>query len=111
MDKFKVVLNDGTEIYAADVSIDPHFTVNAINKEAVMDVWNLLTPNRLVAVKLMKNEITVGTFYYVSVIGVQFVPMGDGTVAAHFYLSGSAVRSDKDDEYVKAAKILLGEEE
>lgn len=113
MNKFAVLLKDGTEIAVDEATIAPSFVVNTASKEAVMEIWDQLTTENLAEIRLKKDDVVVGTFYDATVENVQILPNPGGTTTAHFYLNGGAASSavESDAEYVQAAKILLGEEE
>lgn len=113
MNKFAVLLKDGTEIAVDEATIAPSFVVNTGSKEAVMEIWDKLTTENLSEIQLTKEDTVIGTFYDASVENVQILVNPDGTTTAHFYLIGGAASSavESDNEYVQAAKILLGEEE
>lgn len=104
-------LHDGTEIEVAEFAIPMQATVICADKKALFDLWDKLTPEALAEVTVLRNDAENQVFHGVSVDGVQTVVNPDGTLTAHFYLSGeSESAGGGDTAYVTAAKILLGEE-
>ena len=113
MSKYIVLLKDGAEIAVDEASIAPSFVVNTATKEDAVEIWNKLTIESMKEIQVKKDDVVVGTFYDATVEGVQFVVNSNGSTTAHFYLNAGVASSttESDNEYVQAAKILLGEEE
>lgn len=110
MNDVKLVLANGEEVEVAGFSVPLAVVLNCKSNEDAVTVWQKLTPENLENVSVTQNGETVASFQYVTLTNAQFVLNDDGNVTAHFYMRGeNAVKTD--DEYVLAAKILLGEEE
>lgn len=110
MNEVKMVLANGEEVEVAGFSVPLAVVLDCKSNEDAVAVWQKLTPENLENVSITQNGETVAAFQYVNLTTAQFVLNDDGRVTAHFYMRGeNAVKTD--DEYVLAAKILLGEEE
>lgn len=110
MNDVKLILANGEEVEVAGFSVPLAVVLNCKSNEDAVAVWQKLTPENLENVSVTQNGETVASFQYVTLTNAQFVLNDDGNVTAHFYMRGeNAVKTD--DEYVLAAKILLGEEE
>lgn len=110
MNDVKLVLANGEEIEVAGFSVPLAVVVNCKSNEDAVAVWQKLTSENLESVSITQNGETVASFQYVTLTNAQFVLNDDGNVTAHFYMRGENA-AKTDDEYVLAAKILLGEEE
>lgn len=111
MNKYAVLLNDGTEIAVTEATIAPSFVVTTANKEAAMEIWDKLTVENLAEIQLKKDDAIVGRYFDVSVEGVQFVVNTDGSTTAHFYLHGAVTTTasgNEIEEKAMAYDILMG---
>lgn len=105
MDEIRVILADGSAFTIAEFSLPLHIVVTGTQEELVA-LWNTLTPENLKTVSVTVGGVTALTSTEVVLDGAQFVG-SSGTITAHFYMHGDGFA---DNEYVQAAKILLGEE-
>ncbi len=104
-------LHDGTEIEVMEFAIPMQATVACADRQALFNLWDKLTPEALTEVTVLQNSAENQVFHSVSVDGVQTLVNSDGTLTAHFYLSGESENAGvSNSEYVTAAKILMGEE-
>jgi len=113
MDQYKVILKDGTEVGIVEATLAPTIVVLTETKEDMMTVWGQLSHENLAEIKVCKNDVEINRFYDVVLDGTQSVVNSDGTLTNHFYMHSTASGSEatEDDEYIRAAKILLGEED
>lgn len=105
MDEIRVILADGSAFTIAEFSLPLHVVVTGTQEELVA-LWNTLTPENLKTVSVTVGGEVVLTCTDVVLDGAQFVG-SSGTITVHFYMHGEGFA---DNEYVQAAKILLGEE-
>ncbi|MEI1258433.1 hypothetical protein V8Q34_27280 [Blautia sp. JLR.GB0024] len=107
-----MTLKDGTTIPIVDGSYTGAVVLIADNRQALMDIWDQLTPDNLQELKFTQDDGTVVHILHGAVIdSQQSVTNPDGTLTVHFYLS-ETITGDvpTDAEYALAAKIMLGEE-
>lgn len=110
MVNLKMVLSDGSQIDIAEFGLPMHAIVICADDAEMQTVWAQLTPDKLSSMEIQENGETVFTFSSVTLDGLQCIMNGDGSVTAHFYMSGTNT-SAINTEYAEAGKILLGEEE
>lgn len=107
-----MILKDGTTIPIVDGSYTGAVVLICDNRQALMDIWDQLTPDNLQALQITQDDGTVVHTLHGAVIdSMQVVTNPDGTLTVHFYLSETMTgNATTDAEYVQAAKIMLGEE-
>lgn len=105
MDEIRVILADGSAFTIAEFSLPLHIVATG-TKEELVALWDTLTPENLKTVSVTVGGNTALTCTEVVLDGAQFVG-STGTITAHFYMRGNSVA---DNDYIRAAKILLGEE-
>lgn len=105
MDEIRVILADGSEFAIAEFSLPLHIVVNGTQEELIA-LWQTLTAENLETVSVTVGGEAVMTITGAVLDGAQFVG-NSGTLTAHFYMHGDGIA---DNDYVQAAKILLGEE-
>jgi len=110
MSNLKMVLADGTQMDIAEFGLPMHAVLICADDAEMKEKWAQLTPDKLASMQIQENGDTIFTFSSVTLDGLQCVMNGDGTVTAHFYMSGTNT-TRVDTEYAEAGKILLGEEE
>ncbi|SHK33214.1 hypothetical protein [Hespellia stercorisuis] len=107
----KMILSDGTEVQIEDSLLSGSIIVKSETKEELMETWDMLTPDKLYKVDIVQKEDVIRSMHGVCIDSVQIVINPDGTLTTHFYIRETSTGSmSKDSDYVKAAKILLGEE-
>lgn len=107
-----MILHNGTTIPIVDGSYTGAVVLIVEDRQALMDIWDQLTPGNLQAVQLTHDDGTViHTLHGAVIDSQQSVTNPDGTLTVHFYLS-ETVTGDitTDAKYIQAAKIMLGEE-
>ena len=110
MGGFVLALANGDEIALDSVTLPLHAVIDCATREDALDIWDLLTPENLQSVTVYEGDVKTAEYVNVHLNSVQFVP-NSGAVTAHFYMSGDVNSESTDEnEYVIAAKILLGEE-
>ena len=107
-----MILKDRTIIPIIDGSYTGAVILICDNRQALMDIWDQLTPDNLSELRITQDDGTViHTLHGAVVDSQQSVTNPDGTLTVHFYLSETETgNATKDSEYIQAAKILLGEE-
>ena len=112
MDNLKMILMDGTELAIDAFGLPMHAVMTCAGKEAMMEVWQKLTPMNLSRVEVQQDGETVFAYAGGALEGVQSVVNGDGSLTVHFYMSGvrQEVLSETTQEYITAAQIMMGEE-
>lgn len=108
MENMKMVLQDGTELEIVEFALPMHAVVHCATKEEALSKWALLTQENLAAVQIRQKDTVLFAFQYAGLTGVQYVLNDDGTITAHFYMAGERA-THPEEEYISAAKILLGE--
>lgn len=112
MNYLKMILANGEEIAIDSFSLPLHIVADRASKADALDVWQKLTPEALEDVTIFENGEKTAEFANVELTSAQFVMYEESdNVTVHFYMSGENRSSNHEDEYVTAAKILLGEEE
>lgn len=107
-----MTLHNGTKIPIVDGSYTGAVVLIVEDRQALMDIWDQLTPDNLQAVQITQDDGTVvHTLHGVVIDSQQSVTNPDGTLTVHFYMS-ETITGDvpTDAEYALAGKILLGEE-
>lgn len=107
-----MTLHNGTKIPIVDGSYTGAVVLICDNRQALMDIWDQLTPDNLQELQITQDDGTViHTLHGAVIDGQQSVANPDGTLTVHFYMSETETGNvTKDAEYVKSAKIMLGEE-
>lgn len=108
MENLKMVLQDGTEISISEFALPIHVVVQCANKEDALDKWESMAQENLTSVQIQQNNDVLFAFQYAGVTDVQYVLNANGSITAHFYMDGERAPLP-DEEYIEAAKILLGE--
>lgn len=113
MDNLKMILLDGTALSLDAFGVPCHAVMTCESPEAQMEAWKKLTPMNLSKVEVQQDGEAIFAFAGCVLDGVQTVVNGDGSLTVHFYMSGTRVEtvSDSTQEYVTAAKIMMGESE
>lgn len=113
MSNLKMILFDGTALEIEAFGLPMHAVMSFANADELLAVWKKLTPMNLSSVSVLQSDVPVYKFASGKLDGVQSVNNGDGSLTAHFYMSGvqQDVLDDSTREYVTAAQILMGEEE
>lgn len=107
MSELKAVLHDGSEIGIEEFALPIHLTVICATREELMDLWDRLSTENLSELSIRKNGEVQQMFANVTLDGVQTIINADATLTVHFYMHGEGAT---DNEYIQAARILLGEE-
>lgn len=107
-----MTLKDGTTIPIVDGSYIGAVVLIVENRQALMDIWDQLTPDNLRELQITQDDGTViHTLHGAVIDSMQSVTNPDGTLTVHFYLSETMTGDiTTDAEYALAGKILLGEE-
>lgn len=108
--KLTLTLSDQTVIELADASYTTKFSTVCKNKEEVMYLWNKMTPANTSIAWIKLGEETIQVLTGLIVDGLQIAYNKDDTYTVHFYFYNASYSKDVDQEYIQAAKILLGEE-
>lgn len=103
-----IILNDGSTIDATSITLEPHFSASVQNWDAFIDLIDRLTPDNLIQIQAAINDNLVVTFTDCELVGTQTVNNFDGSMEAHFYLTGEPA-PQTDPSYETAYKILIGE--
>lgn len=103
-----IILNDGSVIHTTSITLEPHFTVSLQNWDAFIDLIDRLTPGNLTKIQATIDGDLVVTYTDCELVGTQTVNNYDGSMEAHFYLTG-VVAPQADPSYETAYKILTGE--
>lgn len=113
MNDLKMILTDGTALSIDAFGLPMHAVTTCANEDELLSIWKQLTPFNLGTVEIQQDGVTVFKFAGGQLDGVQTVTNGNGSMTVHFYMSGVRLETgtDTDQEYVTAAKIMLGEEE
>ena len=109
----KLILNDNTEMELADGGFMSQFVILFNSRTAFNTAWGKLTPENLSSVIIQLDGQTIQRLQGLTLDGVQAVYNSGGTITGHFYFHGAepvGVKTQEDEEYIQAAKILLGEE-
>lgn len=112
MDELKLVLADGSEIHIDSYALPMTVTVNGCSKAKVVELWDQLTEENLSLISIKEGSDTLLTYHDAVLEGTQTVTNTDGTLTVNFFLRGAIETTAAEDaEYIRAAKILLGEVE
>ena len=109
----KLILNDETELELADGEFMTQFVVLFSSRTAFNTAWGMLTPENLSNVVIQLDGQAIQRLQNLTLDGVQAVYNPDNSITGHFYFHGAepvGTKSEEDEEYIQAAKILLGEE-
>lgn len=104
----KIILATGAVIPVQEVTLEPHFVIEAADRAAFLETWDLLTDRSLQKVDVYQDDVRVAGFTDCELTGTQTVHSYDGSMVAHFYLTGLPTEY-VDPEYEAAYKILAGE--
>lgn len=107
-----MTLHNGTKIPIVDGSYTGAVVLIVPDRQALMGIWDQLTPDALTEVRITKDDDTpLHTLHGAVVDSMQTVPNPDGTYTVHVYMSETVTGNiPTDAEYAQAGKILLGEE-
>ena len=108
--KLTLTLNDQTIIELTDANYTSKFSMVCETKEQVFYLWNKMTEQNTSRVEIKIGEQTIQVITGLIIDGMQITYNPDKTYTVHFYYYGASYAKDVDQEYVQAAKILLGEE-
>ena len=109
MEQLKMALGDGSVVEIVGFALPLSVAVNCTSMSEMTEIWGRLHTDACMSkVEILRDGVACGTYYGVKPDGAQIVENGDGGLTVHFYLHDSGERAE--DEYVQAAKILLGEE-
>lgn len=113
MNDLKMILADGTELSLEAFGLPCHAVMTCESKEAMMAVWQQMTAMNLSRIEVQQDGAAVFAFAGCALDGVQSVVNGDGSLNVHFYLRGTKldILNETDQEYITAAKIMMGEVE
>lgn len=105
-----LILSDQTKIKLTDGNFIQKFTTICNTKEQVLYLWNKMTPANTSIAWIQLGGQTIQVLTGLIVDGLQISYNKDDTYTVHFYFYGASYAKDIEQEYVQAAKILLGEE-
>ena len=113
MNELKMILFDGTELALSGFTLPMHAVMQCEDKADVLAKWEAMNEMNMSKVTILQDGVTVYEFTGGHIDGIQHIMNGDGTLTAHFYMSGvrQEVMDDKTREYVTAAQIMMGEVE
>lgn len=109
----KLILNDETELELVDGGFMTQFVILFSSRTAFNTAWGKLTPENLSNVVIQSDGQTIQRLQNLTLDGAQAVYNPDNTITGHFYFHGAdpvGMKTEEDEEYIQAAKILLGEE-
>lgn len=113
MSVFKIRLKDGTEYQLADGEIGSHFAIVCPDKETFINIWSKMTDENLSEVTVTVDGNTLTIMTNIMLDGAQAIYSQVGTIMGLFYFHGADYSSVEpvvvDEDYIEAAKILLGE--
>lgn len=109
MNAFTITLKDGTEYALADGAFGNKFTIICADKQMFNAVWDKMTPANLDHVTVSANGTPITVLTNIVFDGTQAVIGNNGIITGHFYFHG-ADYTPAEQDYIEAAKILLGEE-
>lgn len=105
-----LTLRDGSQVELADATLNNDFIIKCNSNAEFYSVWNKLTVINLSKVSISKDDVIIMKMKDLTLLGAQAVIDIDGTITGHFYYNGTIYTDEENQEYVQAAKILLGEE-
>lgn len=113
MSNLQMILTDGTALALDAFGLPMHAVLTCADEDDVLAKWKLLTAQNLNRVEVQQDGETVFAFAGGKLEGTQTVANGDGTICTHFYMQGvrQEVTSETTQDYITAARVLLGEEE
>ena len=109
--KLTLTLEDKTVIELTDATYTSKFSTVCQTKEEVFYLWNKMTQQNLSRVEIKLGEQTIQVITGLIIDGMQITYNSNKTYTVHFYYYGATYAKDVEQEYVQAAKILLGEEQ
>ena len=108
--KLTLTLNDQTVIELVDANYTSKFSMLCETKEEIFYLWNKMTGQNLSRVEIKIGDQTIQVITGLNIDGMQVAYNSDQTYTVHFYYYGASYARNVDQEYIEAAKILLGEE-
>lgn len=105
-------LKTGETVELIDATFQ-QFVISASDAGEFIEVWQKLTAeSALEDVTITKDDDIIQRMKNIILDGTQAVYNPNRTITGHFYFRGDVISSETESEdYVMAAKILLGEEE
>lgn len=88
MNNLLMRLSDGTEIGISSFVLPINIVIHNQTKEESLEIWELLTPDRLSSVQIVMNGNVLFSFVNAKLTGVQHVAGADDTNTVHFYMDG-----------------------
>lgn len=108
--KLMLILNDQTAVELTDATYTSKFSTVCETKEEVFYLWNKMNRQNTSRVEIKIGEQTIQVITGLIIDGIQITYNPNNTYTVHFYYYGASYAKDIEQEYVQAAKILLGEE-
>lgn len=104
-------LKTGESVELIDATFQ-QFVIAVPGMEEFIGAWQKLTAESAIEdVTITKDDNVIQRMKNIILDGAQAVYNPSGTITGHFYFRGDVVATEaENDEYVRAAKILLGEE-
>lgn len=105
-------LKTGESVELIDATFQ-QFVIAVPGMEEYIGAWQKLTAESAMEdVTITKDDNVIQRMKNIVLDGTQAVYNPNGTITGHFYFRGDVISSETESEdYVTAAKILLGEEE
>lgn len=103
----KIILADASVVNADSVTLEPHLAIKCPDRAAFLSIWDRLTPQNLDRVEVYKDDAFVAAFTACELIGTQTVNNYDGSMIAHFYMTGEPAPKT-DPAYEQAYAIITG---
>lgn len=104
----KIILADASVITVDSITLEPHLAVSCPDRGAFLSIWDRLTPQNLDHVEVYRDDAFVAAFDACELIGTQTIIKYDGSMIAHFYLSGDPAPKI-DPAFEQAYAIITGE--
>ena len=108
----KLILNDNTELELADYDLMSQFVFVFADRAEFNVTWGSLTSDNLANVEIQSDGLTIQRLKNLVLDSVQAVYNTDDSITGHFYFHGDDLietKTPEDEEYIRVAKILLGE--
>ena len=109
----KLILNDETELELADSGFMTQFVILFNNRAAFNTAWEKMTTANLSNVAIQFDGQIIQRLVNLTLDCVQAIFNPDGSITGHFHFHGAdpvGMKTNEDEEYIQAARILLGEE-
>jgi len=106
-----LILKNGTVLTLSQFILPLHLVMKCANFGSLYTIYNEMSEENLSEVVITQNSVEMHRATGAKIQSLQAVHNPDGTLTAHFFLSGTSASNVADASYVQAAKILLGEEE